>query len=194
MVHVNQRLAECGLLARRGAGAIDLAARRARDLALRLLPPAAAQAIFRRARGSAARLESSARFGGIDWRRTDAFSEEVNTQPGVWINVSGREAQGRVTKADRERVQRDVVAALLDWKLDDGRPVVEWARPREEVYEGPFVTSAPDVVFELALEDGYAHSLVATPWERPDLASLRTLDAGRARRRTRARHERDTPA
>lgn len=177
VVHVNRHLAECGLLARRGAGAIDLVARRARDLALRLLPPAAAQAIFRRARGSAARLESSARFGGIEWRRTDAFSEEVNTQPGVWINVSGREARGRVAEADRARVQRDVVDALLDWKLEDGRPVVEWALPREEIHAGRFVARAPDVVFELALEDGYAHSLVATPWERRDLASLRTLEA-----------------
>lgn len=175
VVHLNRRLAECGLLARRGAGAIDLAARRARDLALRLLPPAAAQAIFRRARGSAARLESSARFGGIDWRRTHAFSEEVNTQPGVWINAAGREARGRVANAERSRVQREVIDALLDWKLEDGRPVIAWARPREDVYAGPFVSRAPDVVFELALEDGYAHSLVATPWERPGLGSLRTL-------------------
>lgn len=178
VVHLNRHLADCGLLARRGAGAIDLVARRARDLALRVLPPAAAQAIFRRARGSAARLESGARFGGIEWRRTDAFAEEVNTQPGVWINEAGREAQGRVAKLDRARVQRDVIDALLDWKLEDGRPVVEWALPRDEVYAGPCVARAPDVVFELALEDGYAHSLVATPWERSDLASLRTLDVG----------------
>ena len=177
VVHLNRYLAECGLLARRHAAAIDLATRRARDLALRVLPPAIAQAIFRRARGTAARLESGARFGGIDWRRTDAFSEEVNTQPGVWINERGREAQGRVAGADRVRIQREVVAALLDWKLEDGRPVVEWALPREDVYTGPFVARAPDIVFELALEDGYAHSLVATPWERSDLASLRTLAA-----------------
>jgi hypothetical protein len=181
-VHVNRRLAECGLLARRGGGALDTAARRARDAALRWLPPRAAQHAFRRLRGSAARLESAARFGGLDWRRTVAFSEEVNTQPGVWINAAGREAAGTVPAADRERAQRNVIDALLDWKLpaagpDDpgGAPVVAWALPREAVYAGPFVDRAPDVVFELALERGYAHSLVATPWDRPGIGSVRTL-------------------
>src|SRR5262249_54055091 len=74
------------------------------------------------------------------------------------------------------RVVRDVIAALLDWKLDGGAPVVAWAAPRERVHAGPFVARAPDVVFELALEAGYAHSLVATPWHRGDVASLRRLD------------------
>jgi len=30
---------------------------------------------------------------------------------------------------------------------------------------------------ELALEHGYAHSIVATPWDRSDVAAARTLDA-----------------
>ena len=166
VVHVNRRLEECGLLARRRARAIDTAARRARDLALRALPPRAAQAIFRRARASAARLESAARFGGIDWSRTVACSEEVNTQPGVWLETRA---------GDTERARRDVIDALLDWKLEGGMPVVAWARPREEVYEGPFVSRAPDVVFALGLEKGYAHSLVATPWEHAHLSTIRTL-------------------
>ena len=59
-----------------------------RDVALRVLPQQLAAWIFRRARKAAARLESTARFGGIDWARTRAFSEEVNTQPGVWINAA----------------------------------------------------------------------------------------------------------
>jgi len=176
VVHVNRRLAECGLFARRRGGAIDTLARRTRDAALRALPPRAAQALFRRARGSAARLESAARFGGVDWSRTAAFSEEANTQPGVWINAGGREAEGSVAAADRERVVRDVIAALLEWKLEGGAPVVAWAAPREAVHAGPFASRAPDVVFELALEAGYAHSLVATPWPRGDVASVRRLD------------------
>jgi len=66
VVHVNRRLAECGLLARSTTGSLDTVARRARDLALRVLPPRAAQQLFRRLRSSAARLESAARFGGMD--------------------------------------------------------------------------------------------------------------------------------
>ena len=176
VVHLNRRLAECGLLARRaGAGALDGAARSARDLALRALPPRAAQALFRRLRGSAARLESAARFGGFDWARSAAFSEEANTQPGVWINLRGREAAGSVARADYERVRRAVSDALLDWKLPGGEPVVARALPREAVYAGRCVDRAPDVVVELALERGYAHSLVPTPWGDACAPALRTL-------------------
>lgn len=177
VLHPNCRLAECGLLTRKRRGAFDVAARSARDLALRFLPPRAAQAIFRRARASAARLESAARFGGVEWSKTAAFSEEVNTQPGVWLNVAGREAAGSIAASDVERVRRDVIDALLDWKLDGGARAVAWAAPREDVYRGAFVARAPDVVFELALENGYAHSIVATPWDRAALAASRTLEA-----------------
>ena len=65
-----------------------------------------------------------------------------------------------------ERVRRDVIDALLDWKLPSGDPVVARARPREEVYRGPFVDRAPDIVVELALDHGYSLSLVQTPWAR----------------------------
>ena len=181
VVHLNRRLAECGLLRRAPRGAADRAARLARDTALRWLPPRAAQALFRRVRGSAARLESAARFAGFDWRRTCALSEEANTQPGVWIALRGRERDGAVAPGDYERVRQEVIDALLDWKLPpgpDGRgggPVVARARRREEVYEGPFVARAPDVVVELAPEDGYVHSLVPTPWHEGDGPAVRTL-------------------
>jgi len=178
VVHLNRRLAECGLLvraARRGA-ALDALAKRVRDLGLRALPPWLAEQVFRRARGAAATLESAARFGGCDWRRTLAFSEEANTQPGVWINLRGREAAGCVEPADYERARSRVIDALMDWKLPGGGPVVARARRREEVYVGPCVARAPDVVVELALDAGYGLSLVGTPWQAPDTRSLRTLE------------------
>ncbi len=177
VVHANRRLADCGLLARRAGPArrLDAAARRARDGALRAVPRRAAQTLFRRLPSPAARLESVARFGGLDWRRTAAFSEEANTQPGVWINLRGREAAGCVAPTDYERVRREVIDALLDWKLPDGEPVVARARAREEVYRGPCVEEAPDVVFELALERGGAHSLVPTPWQEPGRFAVHTL-------------------
>ncbi len=178
VVHLNRRLAECGLLARLpapGGVALDRAARRARDLALRWLPPAAAQALFRRAPGAAAGVESAVRFAGIDWRRTAAFSEEANTQPGVWINLRERERAGRVSMGDYERARDDAIAALLDWKLPGGAPVVARARRREEVYFGPAVDRAPDVVVEFGLDEGYGLSLVPTPWLAADSRSVRTL-------------------
>ncbi len=175
VVHLNRRLADCGLLTRRPGGALDAAARRARDAALRALPPRLTQAIFRRLPSPAARLESAARFGGLDWSRTAAFSEEVNTQPGVWINLRGREAAGCVAPRDYERVRGEVIEALLDWKLPGGGPVVARARRREEVHRGPCSDRAPDVVVELGLEEGYAHSLVPTPWSEPQRPAVYTL-------------------
>jgi predicted AlkP superfamily phosphohydrolase/phosphomutase len=176
VVHLNRRLAECGLLARSpGGGRLEAAARAARGLALRVLPPSLAEAVFRRARPAAARLESLARFGGFDWSRTPAFSEEANTQPGVWINLRGREAQGCVAEADYERARSDAIDALRDWKLPGGAPVVARARRREEVYAGPLRDRAPDVVIELALDAGYGLSLVPTPWSDARTDAVRTL-------------------
>jgi predicted AlkP superfamily phosphohydrolase/phosphomutase len=175
IVHLNRRLEEAGLLAfRRGTG-LDQLARGARDTALRLLPPRAREAAFRRLRPAAAKLESAARFGGIQWSKTAAFSEEANTQPGVWLNLAGREEAGRVAAADYERVRSDVIEALLDWKLPGGGPVVARARRREEVYAGPHLERAPDVVVELALDAGYGLSLVPTP-RRVAAPALRTLE------------------
>jgi predicted AlkP superfamily phosphohydrolase/phosphomutase len=179
IVHLGRRLAEVGLLRRRSARSRgrDALARRARDAALRVLPPAAVQALFRRARGAAARLESEARFGGIDWSRSAAFTEDVNTQPGVWLNLRAREAAGCVAPADAERVRREVIDALLDWKLPDGAPVVRRALPREEVYRGACVERAPDVVVELGSDAGYGLVAVPTPWQDAATGCVRELAA-----------------
>ena len=166
VVHLNRYLEECGLLTRQARGGItSRASRWARDTAIRLLPASVAQAVFRRARAAAARIESSVRFGGFEWAKTLAFSEEANTQPGVWINLAGREARGCVAASDYEATRDRVIAALLDWKLPDGGPIVRRALRREDVYTGTFVERAPDIVVELALDRGYGLSLVPTPWD-----------------------------
>jgi predicted AlkP superfamily phosphohydrolase/phosphomutase len=183
VVHLNRYLAECGLL-HRSAGAgryVDRAARRLRDLALAILPAGVAQQLFRRARSAAAELESRARFGGFDWRRTRAFSEEANTNPGIWINLAGREAAGCVAPQDYERVRDEVLEALRAWHLPSGKPVVARALRREEIHSGQFCERVPDIVLELALDAGYGLSLVPTPWaeggaQGEGIDSIRTLD------------------
>jgi hypothetical protein len=135
------------------------------------------QRVFRRASGTAARIESLARFGGMAWPRTVAFSEEANTQPGVWLNLRGRESAGCVSRADAARITRDVIDALLDWKLPgDGGRVVARALPREEVYTGECRDRAPDIVVELALDRGHGLSLVPTPWRNGGASPVRRLD------------------
>jgi predicted AlkP superfamily phosphohydrolase/phosphomutase len=187
IVHLNRYLAEQGFLRRRvGLGRfVDRIARRLRDFALAWLPASVAQQIFRRARAAAAELESRARFGGFDWRHTLAFSEEANTNPGIWINLEGREAEGCVAAADYDSVRDRVIGALLAWRLPSGEPVVARAVRREEVHRGPHADRAPDIVVELALDGGYGLSLVPTPWSEggdqgDGIPALRTLGADEA--------------
>ena len=178
VVHLNRYLSEAGLLTRISVGgpSVDALARGLRDLALKVLPSGLAQFIFRRARAAAARLESGARFGGFDWNHTLAFSEEANTNPGVWINLRGREAKGAVAPEDYERVRDRVIEALLAWRLPDGEPVVARAIRREDLYHGPFVSRAPDIMIELALHHGYGLSLVASRWEEGGGSSVTRLE------------------
>ena len=184
VVHLNRFLAEAGLLHRRiGLGRfVDRSAKKMRDVALAWLPAGLAQQLFRRARAAAAELESRARFGGFDWSRTLAFSEEANTNPGIWINLAGREARGIVAPEDYEAVRERVLKELQAWRLPSGKPVIARALRREEVHPGRFGERAPDIVIELALDDGYGLSLVATPWAEgagngAGIPSLRVLKA-----------------
>lgn len=184
VVHLNRYLAERGWLVREeGLGRfVDRSAKALRNLALRLLPAALAQQLFRRARTAAAELESRARFGGLDWSRTVAFSEEANTHPGVWINLAGREAQGCVAPEEYEHVRNQVIQGLREWRLPCGAPVVARAVRREDVHQGPYAERAPDIVIELALDGGHGLSLVPTPWSEggrqgAGIPSVRVLEA-----------------
>ena len=177
VVHLNRHLADRGLLVRKPALPLDRAARIARDVTLRLLPSRVVQRLFRSVPGAAARVESAARFGGFDWKQTRAFSEEANTQPGVWINLREREREGCVAPEDYEHTRDAVIEALRQWILPDGAPVVANVWRREEIAAGPFCERAPDVVFELALDAGYGLTLVPTPWA-DGAASVRRLEAG----------------
>lgn len=120
--------------------------------ALKLTPVALRGTLFRRFEHLAARAESTSRFAGIDWRRTRAWSEELNYFPSVRINLRGRDRFGVVDPLDYDSYVRDLCAELEAWE------VIDRAWPRSELYDGPHVGRAPDIVLELALENGYSHS------------------------------------
>jgi len=115
-------------------------------------------------RGLVGRLESGARLRGIDWAGTRAFSEEVNTLPAIWLNVRGREPMGTVEPgADYERLRDEILARLAEWRnLETGEPVVACGWRREELYHGPAVEAAPDIVLEPALDRGYAYTFLSS--------------------------------
>ena len=105
-------------------------------------------------------VESRARFGAIDFSRTVAFSDELNYFPSIHLNLKGREPTGIVGTNDVEQAIRTIdeaMQALRDpWT---GFPVVQAVHRREQLYDGPWVSRAPDLVLELHLDGGYSYNL-----------------------------------
>jgi predicted AlkP superfamily phosphohydrolase/phosphomutase len=162
-VHLNAHLRDAGLLRFAARGGLGAVAGTVRGFALRWCPAGLQERIFRRAGWAADRIESAARFAGIDWGRTVAFSEELDYAPSIWLNLQGREPLGTIAPADRGRVCREVCAALEEWRDPwTNAPVVRHAYPREEIYDGPFVERSPDIVLDLALPGGYSYTCLSS--------------------------------
>lgn len=158
-VGLNQWLHQAGFLGRLAPSLGGHAFATAKRLALEMVPPSWQQRLFRLGGGRlASALESRVRFAGIDWGHTRVFSEELNYFPSMWVNLRGREPQGVVEPRDYDRVCADVCAAL--GTLTDpqtGQPIVRKAWRREELYDGPWLSQAPDIVLEYALDAGYSY-------------------------------------
>ena len=160
VVHINRLLAEHGLLQfklrgpRLGAGL--------KEVALRRLPPRLRERLFRM--GNAwlpSRLESNVRFGDIDMSRTVAFSDELNYFPGIHLNIRGREPSGTVDPKETQEAILRVRAALLSVRDPwSGKPVFASVTRREELFEGPCVERAPDLLLDLHLDDGYSYNVM----------------------------------
>ncbi len=173
VLYVNRLLAEHDLL--RFKRRRHLVGSKLKELGLRRLSPRARESLFRL--GGAwlpSRLESSVRFGGIDMSKTTAFSDELNYFPGVHLNVSGREPSGLVVPERRReaivRVRAALLAARDPWS---GKAVFRDVIPREELYEGPFVERAPDLLLDLHLDREYSYNLM--PSATSEGASFRKL-------------------
>jgi predicted AlkP superfamily phosphohydrolase/phosphomutase len=160
VLYLNRLLAEHGLLRfakRRGRGGAGL-----KEIALRRFPPRLREQLFRL--GNAwlpSRLESKVRFGAIDMRNTVAFSDELNYFPGIYLNMAGREPDGIVRPDQKHETILRVRAALLDTRDPwSGKPVFRDVVRREELFDGPHLDRAPDLLLDLHLDDGYSYNLM----------------------------------
>lgn len=84
----------------------------------------------------------------LDWERTLAYSGGP-TEDGIWINLRGREPYGVVGQEEYERVRDEIIAALREVRRPDGQPLCRGVYRREEVYEGPWVHLAADIILDL---------------------------------------------
>jgi predicted AlkP superfamily phosphohydrolase/phosphomutase len=80
----------------------------------------------------------------VDWSRTQAYALGL---AGIYLNVAGREAKGRVPAADAATVTAELCKRLTGLRdPDSGEVAIHEAMPRAAVYRGPYVENAPDVI------------------------------------------------
>lgn len=64
-----------------------------------------------------------------------------------YINLEGREEKGSVSPADYEKVRREIKQQLLQFKdPKTGEQVIQNVFYREEIYSGPYLESAADII------------------------------------------------
>ena len=164
VLYLNRFLADRGLLRwEAGAGGTSLFGV-ATGAALAVAPGRAQQWLWRAAGAGAGRAEASRRFRGIDWSGTVAFSEELSYHPSVRLNIAGREPEGALPESAVDAVVDDV-ARLLERELRDpwtGAPVVRRVWRREALYQGPALSDAPELILDMAFDDGYAYNCLTS--------------------------------
>ena len=98
--------------------------------------------------------ESGEYFEGVDWSRTRAYTFGLS---GVYLNLQGREAQGVVAPEDAAALRRELVARLSGLVDEQtGEMAVQAVYPAAEIYHGPDLGAAPDLIIGYA--EGYRAS------------------------------------
>lgn len=98
-------------------------------------------------------------FSNTDWSRTKAYNYGLN---GLYLNVRGREAEGTVSPGpEYDNLVREIAGKLEAYvdPVTGDRPVKKAYIPKE-IYTGPYVDRAPDIIVGFNL--GYRIS-----WESP---------------------------
>lgn len=113
-------------------------------------------------RGKRAAMKQAAflSLADVDWRRTRAVATGYLGQ--IYLNVRGRRPAGAIDPADYEE-ERDGLRERLEGLRDPrtGEAVVDRVFCRDEIYAGPHLENAPDLVVHLK-EGWSAHSNMDT--------------------------------
>jgi predicted AlkP superfamily phosphohydrolase/phosphomutase len=115
----------------------------------------------------------------IDWSKTKAFSA-FRTEQGIYVNLDGRQKQGTVKSTEFDAIREETIEKLL--KLEDPftqEPIPLKAFKREDLYQGPFASFAPDILVN-AYDMGYPLDDLFYK----DIFELPTWDSGTGTHRT----------
>lgn len=98
---------------------------------------------YLRTRGVPVRAGTTA-FHDVDWSKSRAFGLGLN---GLYLNRKGREKYGRVEPADSAALEADLIRKLqLIRDPDTGDQVITRVSRAAEIYSGPHVDLAPDLL------------------------------------------------
>jgi predicted AlkP superfamily phosphohydrolase/phosphomutase len=93
-------------------------------------------------------------FQNVDWKGTRAYGVGFN---GLYLNMKGREAGGIVTEEERDALLEEITEKLLAVKdPGNGKQVITKIYRAEDIYSGPFLEDAPDLV--IGYNSGYRAS------------------------------------
>jgi predicted AlkP superfamily phosphohydrolase/phosphomutase len=81
----------------------------------------------------------------VDHENSIAYQLLFNSL-GIHLNVEGREPNGKVSPEEYDDVREELIEELTQIRDPDGNLVFDDVLPREEVYEGPHLEDAPDIV------------------------------------------------
>lgn len=145
--------------------------------AMATLPAWFQRILYRFASGKLGKFEASVRYGMIDWSKTQAYFDENPYFPVIRINLKGRQPLGIVEPGKHyEEVRDRLIRELESWRHPvTGDRIVEKAYRREEVYSGPCVNEAPDIVPKWALCQGYNYAFKNSS-KSPNLAWIEQVD------------------
>ncbi len=84
----------------------------------------------------------------VNWKKTKAYATWTGGEELIRINLKGREPQGIVDEEEYETLRDDIIRRLYTiYDNESGKQVIENVHKREEFYHGPYVKSAPDLIY-----------------------------------------------
>ncbi|MFW6104573.1 MAG: alkaline phosphatase family protein [Candidatus Bipolaricaulota bacterium] len=94
----------------------------------------------------------------INWKGTIAYSR--SDIGNIRLNLSGREKEGVVREDNYHNVRKEIMRRLSGLKVTGtNKNAVDWVKPKEEIYSGPFLGNAPDILFN-SLEGKNCHGSI----------------------------------
>jgi len=129
--------------------------------AFRLAPVRLQEQLFRVFKGRfAARIEANRRLSHARLEHCLAFSDELNYFPSIWLHDERFPLGTGMSETERcersESIRRDLIGECLD---STDSPLFEKVHLRDEIYHGPCISGFPDLILEVALDQGFSFSI-----------------------------------